>query len=177
MTPKAKRIARIVFWTLFLAGSVVAARVLWLRAEPLLNHPVIAPWWWQRQVDALASSDRATALRAWAELENGYLRKWAAYDWVIWRVKENIWKKDDPPIHFRLERSGHRYHATTGAPGGDCRTVTDALMAMLHQDTHWRTPYAGDWGKWWDANWTRYRNYHFQAKPSGPEDPHAGRRK
>ncbi len=177
MKPHAKRIARLAFWIVFLTAAGVTGWQIWVRLDPLRNHPAIAPWWLQRQVDGLSSSHRETAVRAWNELERCYLTKWSAYDWVVWRIKENIWRKDDPPIHFHLGRSGNRYHATPGMPGPDCRTVTDALMAMVHQDPLWKTPYAGDWRRWWEANWTYYPNRHMPGKPSGPEDPGSRRRR
>lgn len=176
MKLRAKTLARLAFWITFLVAAGVAARVLWVKADPLRNHPLIAKWWLEYNHARLASRDPAAAARAYLELERCYLSKWAAYDWVVWRVKEDIWRKDDPPIHFHLERSGYRYYARPMPNRSECRTVNEALMAMLHQDSLWRTAYSGDWRKWWDDNWTRYPNRHLLGKPSGPEDPRGRRR-
>ena len=100
---------------------------------------------------------------------------WAAYDWVVWRVKQNVWARSDPPIHFRLTRGGGRYYATKDGGPGDCRTVNEALMAILYQEPGWRETFAGNWRQWWDANWTYFPNRELQALPSGPEAP-SGRR-
>ena len=172
MTAKAKRC---IFWILFLALAALAFRQIWVKLDPLRNHPVIATWWLGHNVAQLGSPHSATAVRAWNELERIYLSKWSAYDWLVWRVKQDIWKRDDPPIHFQLRQQGGRYYAAAGSAGGDCRTVTEALMAILHQEPTRRTSYQGDWRKWWDANWTYFPNRQLQALPSGPEAP-TGRR-
>ena len=171
MSRPAKLIARLIFWTAFLAAAVFATRLIWTKLDPLRNHPVIARWWLERNYAALSSRDPAEAVAAWQELERCYLSKWHAYDWVVWRVKQNIWQPNDPLIHFHLEQSGRRFQARAIAPSGECRTVTEALMAILHQEPGWNTPRRGDWRRWWDANWTAFPNRELRALPSGPEDP------
>lgn len=174
---KARQVARLAFWVLFLSAAGVAARQIWTRLDPLRNHPILAPWWLQHNHDLLSSRDATTAVRAWNELERCFLSKWSAYDWVVWRVKEDIWKKDDPPIHFELHRSGNRYYASKSPVSPQCRTVNEAMMAILYQEPIWRTAHQGDWRKWWDANWTHFPNRHLAGKPSGPEDPSGRRRR
>ena len=172
MTLAAKRLT---FWILFLPLAGVGFWQIWVRLDPLRNHPVISRWWLHRNLAQLSSPDPATGVRAWRELDLLYNTRWAAYDWIVWQVKQNIWKERDPPIHFRLQRNGDRYHPTAGGRGGDCRTVNEALMAILYQEPMRRTAYQGDWRKWWDANWTYFPNRELQGLPSGPEDP-TGRR-
>lgn len=171
MAVPARSISRVVFWIVFLAGAAVAARLIWVKLDPLRNHPTISGWWLERNYARLASPDREVAAAAWMELERCYLSKWAAYDWVVWRVKHNIWQPHDPPVHFGLRRSGNRYYAAPKENPSECRTVTDALMAILYQEPVWRTPHRGDWRAWWDANWSSFPNRERQALPSGPEDP------
>ena len=176
MTPTPKLAARVAFWIVFLTVAGVAARQIWVRLDPLRNHPALAPWWLRHNYAKLSSTHAPTAVAAYVELERCFLSKWPAYDWVVWRVKENIWEKTDPPIHFRLQRSGYRFTPHAAAPGPECRTVTEALMAMLHQEPGWRVPLQGDWRKWWDANWTSLPNRQLTGKPSGPENPRGARK-
>jgi hypothetical protein len=173
----ARPFARIVFWIVFLAAAGLAARLIWVKLDPLRNHPVIGRWWLEHNYAQLGSTHAPSAVRAWNELERCFLSKWAAYDWVVWRVKQNVWQKDDPLIHFRLERSGTRFNASVAPPATNCRTVTEALMAILHQEPGWKVGYDGDWRKWWEANWMAFPNRELQALPSGPEDPHPQRRR
>ncbi|MSU49118.1 MAG: hypothetical protein EXS37_08555 [Opitutus sp.] len=177
MSPQAKRFARFTFWIVFLAAAAGSAQQIWVRLDPLRNHPLLAPWWMQHNHAQLASAHAPTAVRAWNELERCFLSKWSAYDWVVWRVKEDIWRKDDPPIHFHLRRDGYRYYASETAGPGECRTVNEALMAILHQEPGWKSPHEGDWRKWWDANWTYFPNRERKGLPSGPEDPGGARRR
>jgi hypothetical protein len=173
MSPAVKRLARISFWVVFLSAAGVAARQIWVKADPLRNHPVIATWWLNHNFGKLSSTNREAAVRAWVELERCYLTKWSAYDWVVWRIKEDIWKPHDPPIHFGLVRGGNRFTGVLDPRTTQCRTVTEALMAIVYQEPGWRTPLQGDWRKWWDANWTHFPNRARLALPSGPEDPNA----
>lgn len=177
LKPSVKCAVRIAFWIVFLAAAGFAAHRIWTRLDPLHNHPVIAPWWLSRLHTRVSSPNPATAARAWTELELCFLRKWSAYDWVVWRVKEDIWKPVDPPIHFGLHRSGNRFYARPGPPSTECRTVNEALMAILYQEPTWKTAHQGDWRKWWDANWTYFPNHYLAGKPSGPEDPNSRRRR
>ncbi|MDO8545424.1 MAG: hypothetical protein Q7S40_33705 [Opitutaceae bacterium] len=162
---------RIVFWILFLCLAVFAFGQIWLRLDPLRNHPAISQWWLQHNVAQLGSTDRAVAVNAWREIERCYLTKWSAYDWVVWRVKQNVWAKTDPPIHFRLKLGGNRYYAMVDPGQSDCRTVNESLMAILYQEPGWQTPFQGDWRKWWEANWNYFPNRELKALPSGPEAP------
>ena len=166
---------RLTFWILFLALAGVGFWQIWIKFDPLRNHPVVASWWLHRNLAQLSSPDPATGAQAWRELDRLYSTRWAAYDYIVWQVKRDIWKTGRPSIHFRLVRSGGRYQPEAVAGGGDCRTVNDALMAMLYQEPARRTAYEGDWRKWWDANWTFFPNRELQGLPSGPEDPR-GRR-
>jgi hypothetical protein len=177
MTPAAKRVVRLAFWMVFLAGATITGRQIWVKLDPLRNHPVVAPWWLRHNYAKLSSTHRATAMRAWIELERCFLTKWSAYDWVVWRVKQNVWQKEDPAIHFGLHRSGRRFNAVPEGGRSECRTVNEALMAILYQEPGWRIPFEGDWRKWWDANWMSFPNRELVALPSGPEEPRAGRRR
>lgn len=177
MTPLGRRVARVSFWIVFLAVAGVAARQIWVKLDPLHNHPLLAPWWLRHNYAQLASTHQPTAVRAYLEIERCFLSKWSGYDWVVWRVKENVWQKDDPPIHFRLHRNGYRFTPTPEPPTRECRTVNESLMAILYQEPGWKVAWQGDWRKWWDANWTYFPNRSISAKPSGPEDPNARRRR
>lgn len=177
MSSHAKSPARVAFWIVFLALAGLAATQIWVRLDPLRNHPLLAPWWLRHNHARLASDNPAAAVRAWNELDRCFLSKWSAYDWIVWRVKEDVWRKDDPPIHFQLRRSGNRYYAHSGAGGSECRTVNEALMAILFQEPVWTSAHRGDWQKWWEANWTYFPNRHLPGLPSGPEDPSTRRRR
>lgn len=168
---------RVSFWILFLAAAGVAAWQIWTRLDPLHNHPVIATWWLEHNHAQLASRHPARAARAWQELDHCFHIKWSAYDWIVWRVKEDFWKPEDPPIHFRLTRSGDRFTARPAGPPAECRTVNEALMAILHGERVGRVPFRGDWRQWWEANWTAYPNWRLPGKPAGPEAPRRGGRR
>ena len=177
MSPTTKRVIRLIFWVVFLAVAAGTGRQIWVKLDPLRNHPVIAPWWLRHNYAKLSSTDRTSAVRAWIELERCFLTKWSAYDWVVWKVKQNVWQKDDPAIHFRLLHNGTRFTAAAEGGHSECRTVNEALMAILYQEPGWRTPFHGDWRKWWDANWMSFPNRQLVALPSGPEDPTTRRRR
>lgn len=177
MKPAVKLSVRLTFWVLFLAGAGVLAREIWVKLDPLHNHPLIATWWLEHNHARLASTDPAVAARAWNELEFCFLSKWSAYDWIVWRVKEDVWRPNDPPIHFQLRREGTRYAASPAPGPAECRTVNEALMAILYREPVWQNPPSGDWRKWWDANWTYFPNRHLAGKPSGPESPAQPRRR
>jgi hypothetical protein len=38
-----------------------------------------------------------------------------------------------------------------------CRTVSEALMAIMYREKKWTVDYQGDWQTWWQANGKYYR--------------------
>lgn len=38
-----------------------------------------------------------------------------------------------------------------------CRTVAEALMAIMYREKKWTLAYQGDWQAWWQANGKSYR--------------------
>ncbi len=49
------------------------------------------------------------------------------------------------PIYYRSERIY-------------CRTVGEALMAMMYREGKWKVDYRDDWNAWWELNRTYYRH-------------------
>lgn len=166
---------RAIFWVVFLAFAGAAFEQTWKRLDPLRNHPQISQWWLALNCARLASRDDRKAVQAWHERERLFLTRWSGYDWIVWKVKQDIWRPDDPRIQFVVRREGGRFFAARGAGHSECRTVTEALMAIVHQEPVRRSDYQGDWRKWWDDNWTKYPNRVLHALPSGPEDPRGPR--
>lgn len=171
--PRRRRIA---LWAAILAAAGVALGVIWHELNPLEMHPVIREWWFRHNLRLLASSDPATGVRGWTELRRLYHRWWWGYDRVVWQVKQDAWQADSPSIRFRLVGDGSAFVATADATRpGDCRTVQDAMMAILYGEPTRLTPFRGDWWAWWVENEKAYPNRYRRPRPSGPEPEPRGR--
>jgi len=105
---------------------------------------------------------------AWRTLHNLYFTKWTSYYIILEHIN------DEEPISFLLEsyqteakgggvqrnyRAGyHPMRPGTFKPyfyqsdNHCCRTVADALKAIVYNEHKWQTDYAGDFDVWWEQN-------------------------
>ena len=156
-----------IFWAVFLVVAAVAFAYVWKTKDPLRNHPYLLPVWVKHNVRLLAHPHPAVAQNAWLELWNLYFTKWTVYQMFPEQVA------NPAPISFLIERQ-------TFPPGGNgspamegffarnkpiyyktervyCRTVGEALMAIMYREKKWSADYDGDWQAWWQANGQIYR--------------------
>ena len=112
------------------------------------------------------------AAAAWDELQNLFFTTWAAY----FILQDHL--QDPEPIHFLLEKTSEEVYtpklketfkvARGGWTGGPkpiyyksgqrpCRTVGEALKAILYNEPTWKQDFAGDWNLWWRQNQAYYR--------------------
>jgi hypothetical protein len=156
---------RAVFWVVFLllAGGMFA--FAWKTNDPLRNNPYLAPLWVRYQLRLLAHPHPAVAHDAWLTLWNLYYTKWTVYEMFPKEVG------DTTPISFLIERQSFPASGDQPAVAGffavnrpiyytservHCRTVGEALMAIMYREKKWPVDYEGDWKAWWQANRTLF---------------------
>ena len=158
---------RALFWVVFLLFAAGAFAYLWKTNDPLRNNPYLAPFWFRYNVRLLAHPHPSVAHDAWLELWNLYFMKWAAYE----MFPEHL--VNTAPISFLIERQsfprgGDNAPAMNGFFARNkpiyyrtervyCRTVGEALMAIMFREKKWTVDYEGDWQVWWQANGKHYR--------------------
>ena len=140
----------------------------------LLAVGSVGGWFWwhsvpqqvERALRGVRHANARVASEAWQELSNLYFTKWAAVEPIVAAAT------DAEPISFLLQpahvplgnSSEHRAFQTRGRPvwyRADrvyCRTVGDAIRAMLYGETdrsgrpRWKKDFTGDWDAWWHSN-------------------------
>jgi hypothetical protein len=157
---------RKIFWAVFLLAAAAAFIYIWNAKDPLRNHPYLLPVWVKHNLRLMAHPHPAVAHDAWQELSNLYFTKWTVYQMFPAEVGNAA------PISFLIERQSF--------PGGGenapameaffarnkpiyyktdrvyCRTVGEALMAIMYREGKWAVDYQGDWQAWWQANGQNY---------------------
>jgi hypothetical protein len=157
---------RVGFWVVFLLVAAAAFTYIWRARDPLRQNPYLLTLWVKYNVRLVAHPHPAVAHEAWLELWNLYFTKWMAYQ----MFPEHL--ANAAPISFLIERQSF-------PPGGSnapamegffahnkpiyyktdrvyCRTVGEALMAIMYQEKKWTVDYQGDWQAWWQANGRYY---------------------
>ena len=158
---------RLLFWVVFLLVAAGAFVYIWRAKDPLRNHPYLLPLWVKHNVRLLAHPHPAVANGAWVELWNLYFTKWTVYQMFP------VEAVNPAPISFLIERQsfpsgGENAPAMEGFFARDkpmyykteqvyCRTVGEALMAIMYREKKWTVDYQGDWKAWWEANGQNYR--------------------
>ena len=158
---------RAAFWVVFLLVAAGAFVYIWRTRDPLRNNPYLLPLWVKYNVRLLAHPHPAVAQDAWLVLWNLYFTKWAVY-----RTFPDL-VANEKPISFLIERQSFP-RGGDNAPAMDgffarnkpiyhktdriyCRTVSEALMAIMYREKKWTVDYQGDWQTWWQANGKYYR--------------------
>lgn len=141
---------RLVFWVVFLAVVGVLFVYTWRTNDPLRNNPYLLPLWVRYQVRLLGHPHPAVAHDAWATLWNLYYTKWQVY------VERRPFRQvgDKPAVDGFFASARPIYYRTDRVY---CRTVGEALMAIMYREKKWTVDYEGDWQAWWRANGARYR--------------------
>jgi len=144
--------ARIIFWSLFLPAALAFGIYAWNKGiRQQCAH----------QMYLMAHPNAKVASKAWNDLNRLYMSEWKAYDYLVDHV-------DDPrPIHFLVEAGpaqypyGHyntRYFEVHDKPifyktnRVYCRTVGEAVLAMIYNEGKGRRDLEADWQTWWEAN-------------------------
>ena len=160
-----RTILRVLFWVVFLATSAVIFVHQWKKNDPLLHHPWLLEVRTRYNILLLSHSHPDVASKAWIALWNLYHRKWQVYHALPAHFA------DPTPIHFLLERE--RFPANPDMRALEaffarpkpiyyqaervyCRTVGEALMAILYREGKWQVDYRDDWHEWWVRNRTHY---------------------
>ncbi len=158
---------RAAFWVVFLVVAAGALVYIWRAKDPLRNHPVLLPLWVNYNVRLMAHPHPSVAHDAWLEVWNLYFTKWAVFETFPKHLANT------EPISFLIERESF----PTGGPNNPamdgffarnkpvyyradriyCRTVSEALMAIMYREKKWTEDYQGDWQTWWQANGKYYR--------------------
>ena len=158
---------RAIFWVAFLLVAGAAFIYIWRTKDPLRNHEYLLPLWVKYNVQLLAHPHPAVAHGAWLELSNLYLTKWTVYQSFPVEVGNAA------PISFLIERqslpgAGENAPAMEGFFARNkpiyyktdrvyCRTVGEAIMAIMYREKKWSVDYQGDWPAWWQANGQHYQ--------------------
>jgi hypothetical protein len=162
-----KHVARAVFWVVFLAASGAIFAHQWKKNDPLLNHPLLLDLRVRYNVLLLSHPHPEVASEAWTALWNLFHRKWRVYHALPAHFA------DATPIHFLIVRQ--RFPANPDMPALEafsarpkpiyhaaervyCRTVGEALMAILYREGKWKVDYRDDWNEWWVRNRTYYHH-------------------
>jgi hypothetical protein len=155
------------FWVVFLLLAAAAFIHIWRTKDPLRNHPVLLPLWVKYNVRLMAHPHPVVAHKGWLEVWNLYFTKWAVFD----MIPEHL--ANTQPISFLIERQSFP-QGGDNAPAMEgffahsrpiyyktdrvyCRTVREALMAIMYREKKWTVDYQGDWQAWWQANGKYYR--------------------
>ncbi len=156
---------RIAFWVVFLSLAGTAFVYEWRKNDPMLHHPVLLDLRTRYNIVLLSHPHPEVASAAWVVLWNLFHRKWQVYHALPAHFG------DRTPIHFLLERRA--FDAAPEQPKMEaffalprpiyyeaervyCRTVGEALMAILYREGKWKFDYRDDWGAWWTMNRTYY---------------------
>ncbi len=158
---------RAAFWVVFIVLAAAAFSYVWRTKDPLRNNPYLLPLWVRYNVRLMAHSNPDVAHKAWLEVWNLYFTKWAVFE----TFPEHL--ANTQPISFLIERQSFP-RGGDHAPAMDgffarnkpiyykteqiyCRTVSEALMAIMYREKKWTADYQGDWQAWWQANGKYYR--------------------
>jgi hypothetical protein len=158
---------RAAFWVVFLVLAAGTFVYIWRTRDPLRNNPYLLPLWVKYNVRLLAHSHPGVAQKAWLEVWNLYFTKWAVFE----ALPEHL--ASTQPINFLIERQSFP-RGGDNAPAMEgffarskpiyykteqvhCRTVGEALMAIMYREKKWTVDYQGDWQAWWQANGKYYR--------------------
>lgn len=146
-----KKIARIVFWLTFIPAAIVTGIYSYYRG---MSQRV------DLYIERMAHPNAKVASEAWINLRELYMTSWDAYGLVLEHIN------DDTPISFLIEIEKM---PVPGKPAQDnfwangkpiyykadtvyCRTIGEAILAFVHNEPKWKTPYDGDWNAWWENN-------------------------
>lgn len=160
-----KNLARVAFWLVFLAASGAIFVHQWKKNDPLLHHPVLLDLRTRYNLLLLSHPHPEVASQAWITLWNLFHRKWQVYHALPAHFA------DATPIHFLIERQS--FPRAPEQPAMEaffakaapiyyrservyCRTVGEALMAILYREGKWKIDYRDDWNEWWVRNRTYY---------------------
>ena len=158
---------RVAFWVVFLLLATGAFAYTWRTNDPLRNNPYLAPLWVKYNLRLVAHSHPAVAHDAWLTLWNLYFTKWAVFETFPKHLVNT------QPISFLIERqslpgAGENAPAMEGFFARNkpiyyktdrvyCRTVGEAIMAIMYREKKWSVDYQGDWPAWWQANGQHYQ--------------------
>jgi hypothetical protein len=148
---------RAVFWGAFSLVAVAAFIYIWTTQDPLRRNPYLLPFWVKHNVRLLAHPHPAVAEAAWLELWNLYFTKWTAYQMFPGLVE------DHAPISFLMERKSFPAGGGPDVPAMEgffagrkpiyykaeqvcCRTVGEAVMAIMYREKKWTTDQAAEKG-------------------------------
>lgn len=157
---------RVGFWVVFLLVAAAAFTYIWRARDPLRQNSYLLPLWVKYNVRLVAHPHPVVAHEAWLELWNLYFTKWMVYQ----MFPEHL--ANAAPISFLIERQSFPAGSST-APAMEgffaqnkpiyyktdrvcCRTVGEALMAIMYREKKWTVDYQGDWQAWWQANGKDY---------------------
>lgn len=158
---------RLIFWLVFLLTAAAAGRHFWIKNEPHRTSPLFAPQWTSYNIERMRHPNPLVAAAAWRELHHMYFTKWDAVDVIMASIH------DDAPISFLVTKQIFP-EGSEGAKDAfwaqdkaiyykteriHCRTVGEALLAIVYKEKRWRTEYQGNWTEWWEAN----KAYHKKA--------------
>jgi hypothetical protein len=160
-------VKRLAFWAVFLLLAAGTFAYLVATRDPLRQNPYLLPLWVKHNIRLLSHPHPAVAHDAWLELWNLYFTRWAVYQQLPAEVGNAA------PIAFLIERESFPA-AGEHAPAMEgffarrkpiyyktervyCRTVGEALMAIMYREKKWTEDYRGDWAAWWQANAAHYR--------------------
>ena len=158
---------RAMFWVVFLLLAAGAFIYVWRTKDPLRNNPYLLPLWVKYNVRMLAHPHPAVAQDAWLELWNLYFTKYMAYQmfpaevanaapisFLIERQSFPAGGKNAPAMEGFFARKKPFYFKTDRVY---CRTVGEAIMAIMYREKTWDVDYQGNWQAWWQANGKYYR--------------------
>ena len=111
----------------------------------------------KRYLKQMQHPNAIVASEAWSELSHLFFTDWAAYYLLLDEVSSQA------PISFLLEKQRpegleRELFSASGKPiyyksdGIYCRTLGEAILAILHNDPKHDTPFEGDWRAWWQKH-------------------------
>lgn len=158
---------RKVFWAMFGAGACAALWAVWTKADPLRKHPWLAERYLAGKIEAMKHSDPRVGAAAWGDVANAFGTSWASFQIVMRLAEQNdaapVWflvEKEKFPVPGEAAREG--FWATSKAVFHKtdrvyCRTVGDAVRAIIYNERKWTQDWDGDWSAWWTAVKPAYR--------------------